>query len=79
MRADRVCATVDQLLLDIHANAGARPYNLQDFNDWWNALETAGLRAYTAEANWPAIYWNAGVPWAIEYSVSLIVRAICNI
>lgn len=47
---------VSQLQLEIHSSKTAHPYNFEEFGSWWEALEESGLRAFSAELNYPAIY-----------------------
>lgn len=49
---------VSQMLLEIHAQATTHSYSTVDFGAWWDALEEAGLRAFSSELNYPAIHWN---------------------
>lgn len=64
--ADIDVSIVDQLLLEIHVNeTPEREYNLELFDNWWNTMEAAGLRAFVGELNYPAIHFTP-YPQAIE-------------
>lgn len=37
---------------------GANPGNFEDFRVFYERMENAGLRTFSAELNYPAIHWN---------------------
>lgn len=42
-----------QLLMEIHAERTKNAYKTEEFGEWWDQLEDAGLRAFNSELNYP--------------------------